>query len=163
MTDRRTVSAPGQVEGFAIVPNAFIGRGILAHLRGEAVKVYLAILHAARSTRMTCWPAVETLARWSGIPRNQVSEETAYLERHGLIVKDWMQIGGKPRRKYRVVTPDDPTFPDLRGSCETCMNTDLRGSCVLRDPKTGQLLGRRPRPKSPDHRDAHITDHRAGT
>ncbi len=146
--------------GFGKVSNAIVRRGILAHMRAPAVKIYLAILLAARSDRQTCWPTVKTLARWSGVPEKKVSEETDYLERHKVIVKRWIQIGGKPRRIYHVVRPDDSMFPDLRGPCAECMNTDHQGSCVLRDPATGRLLGRRARPKSPDHRDPGITDHR---
>lgn len=149
-----------EAKNFAMLPNALIERGILAHLRGSAIKVYQAILHAVRRNRMTCWPGVETLARWSGVPQSKVSEQTDYLERHRLIVKKWVQIGGKPRRMYRVVEPTDPMFPDYRESCAVCMSTDHRGSCVLRDSTTGRLLGKRPRAQSPDHRDAHSSDHR---
>jgi len=147
-------------DGFAMLSNRLITNGVLAHLRGSAVKVYQAILHGVRRERLTCWPGVKTLARWSGIPRNKIPEETAYLERHNLIVKKWIQIAGKPRRAYQVVQPDDPMFPDLRESCALCMSTDHRKSCVIRDPKTGRLLGRRRQPKIPDHRDAHSSDHR---
>jgi hypothetical protein len=148
------------VSGFAMLSNRFITNAVLAHLRADAVKVYLALLLAARSKRLICWPTLETLARWSGVPESKVSEETEYLAQHRLIVKNWIQIGGKPRMSYRIVSPETDMFPDLRGSCTVCMNTDHRGSCVLRDPKTGRLLGRRPRPGSTDHREPGIPDHR---
>lgn len=144
--------------GFAKLPNALVERGILAHIRPQAVKVYQAILHAARSKTATCWPGVKTLARWSGVPRGKVPGETAYLERHRLISKGWVKIKGNPRRTYRVTQPTDPMYPDYRESCSLCMITDHRESCLVRDKKTGRLLGKRRRVKSPDHRDPGITD-----
>jgi|GEM_PF-2211225 hypothetical protein len=156
----RDSEAGEAVSGFAMLSNRFITNAVLAHLRADAVKVYLALLLAARNKTRTCWPGVKTLARWSGVPRGKVSKETEYLARHRLIVKDWIQISGKPRMSYHIVSPEGDMFPDLRGSCAVCMNTDHRGSCVLQDPKTGRLLGRRPRPGSTDHRDSHSTDHR---
>jgi hypothetical protein len=150
----------GDTGGFAKLPNELVTRGILAHLRPCAVKVYLAILLAARSGTLTCFPGVKTLARWSGVPRGKVPEETDYLERHKLIEKGWLQLGGKPRRKYRVIQVGDPMFPDYRESCRACKSTEHRKSCEVRDPITGRLFGKRSQPKSPDHRDAHSPDHR---
>lgn len=49
--------------GFAKLPNELVERGILAHIRGSAWKVYLAILHATRTKTGTAgrpwihWPA----------------------------------------------------------------------------------------------------------
>ena len=65
--------AATEAPGFAKLPNALVARGILAHIRAPALKVYLAILHAARSKTHTCWPGVKTLARWSGIAEGKVS------------------------------------------------------------------------------------------
>jgi hypothetical protein len=152
--------ATSEAGGFAKLPNAMVARGILAHLRPRALKVYLAILHADRSRTHTCWPGVKTLARWSGVPRSKVSGETAYLERHQLIEKNWIQIGGKPRRTYHVLQPSDPTYPDYRESCSVCTNTDHRGSCAVQDPVTGHLRGKVPRARRSDHRNPSITDYR---
>lgn len=146
-------------DGFGKLPNAIVGRGILAHLPEKALKLYLAILLATREGGY-CFPSVKTLSRWSGVARGQVSEWTKFLERHRLIVKDWIQVGGKPRRVYRIVPPTDPMFPDYRESCAVCMFPDRRESCVKRDPKTGRLQGKRAAAGNPDHRDAHIPDHR---
>ena len=154
--------------GFAKLPNALVERGILAHLRPEALKVYLAILLAAREAkRFTCFPSVKTLARWSGVSRGKVPEATDYLERHKLIEKRWLKLGGNPRRVYRVIQPTDPMYPDHRESCVACMSTDHRESCVVRDPLTGRLQGRRSKTTDPpppsrntDHRDSENTDHR---
>jgi hypothetical protein len=153
--------------GFAKLPNALNERGILAHLEPKALKVYLAILLASRSRTFSCFPCVETLARWSGVPRGQISEATDYLERHKLIVKGWLKVRGNPRRAYRVIQPTDPMYPDHRESCVACMSTDHRESCVVRDPLTGRLQGRRCKTASTplqsvntDHRDSGNTYHR---
>lgn len=168
-TDRQPPGRPGtpaggadeRTAGFAKLPNTLVERGILAHLRPEALKVYLAILLAAREARrFTCFPSVKTLARWSGVPRGKVAELTDYLEQHKLIVKGWLKLGGKPRRTYRMIQPTDPMYPDHRDSCVACMNTDHRDSCVVRDPLTGRLQGRRSKTGNTDHRDSGNTDHR---
>jgi len=94
-----------------------------------------------------CFPSVARLAEWSGLPRGRVSWATNRLELRGLIRKEWVTIGGKPRRRYTIVIPDDPTFPDYRKSC------------YLRDPKTGRLQGRR-KTHRPDDRERHPIRHR---
>jgi hypothetical protein len=150
--------------GFAKLANEYVERGVLAHLPGPALKVFLAIKCAARSrgeAEGTCFPSVKTLSRWSGIPRSRISGWTRFLELHGLIEKRWITVGGKPRILYEVERTD--MIPDLWGTCEICrlldMSPDTRGSC-LRDAK-GRLRGRLPRkPGITDCRDAGCTDHR---
>ena len=144
--------------GFAKLPNALVSYGILAHLRPSAVKVYLAILLSARNRTGTCWPSLKTLARWSGIPRSKMPAEARYLEGHGLIKRKPMQIGGSRRVCYRLLPPD--MWPDVRDSCSLCMSTDVRDSCVIRDPATGRLLGKRRGAGRSDHRNHGRSDHR---
>lgn len=132
----------GREEGYAQLWNALIARGVIAHLPGPVLKVYLSLLCAARNTRLTCWPGLPTLARWSGTPRSRVSQATTVLERHGLLVKEWIQLKAKPHRLYRLTSPTDSMFPDLRDSCAVCPH-DVRSS-VIRDAKTGRVLGKRP-------------------
>ncbi len=155
-----TSPRPANGGGFAKLPNELNTHGIIAHLPGPALKVYLALVLACRRPSHSCFPSVATLARWSGVARNRVSAETEYLARHRLIVKEWFTIGGTPRRRYRVIQPSDPMFPDYRNSCTVCMNADDRNSCVLRDPVTGRLLGKRPRGQTAEDRDPQTSDHR---
>ena len=150
--------APLQNDGYAELSNRLISLGILAHLRPKALKLYLALLHAARKSTRSCWPGLKTLSRWTGISRGQISAELGYLAGHGLILREWIQIGGKPRRLYRIVPPD--MFTDVRDSCAYCMRPDHRDACVLRDPATGRLLGKVAKARVTDHRDSHVTDHR---
>lgn len=129
----------GNRSGFAKLPNALVELGYLAHLRPQALKVYLALLLATRTKTGTCFPSGPTITRWSGVAKP--SGELTYLERHGLIQRDWIQIGGKPRRPYRVQDPH--MLPDVRQSCAVCMLAGRRVTCLNRDPETGRILGRR--------------------
>lgn len=140
---RAAQKASPVMRGFAKLPNYLVAWGILAHLRPVAVKVYLALLHAARSGTMSCFPSIDTLARWSGVPAKRVSAETAYLERHGMIRKGWIRrrTGGTPRL-YHVLGPADPEFPrDLRSGCGVCRKVPCGE--VVRDPVSGRLRGKR--------------------
>jgi hypothetical protein len=144
-TGQDTAIPPGAAHaddgGYAKLSNDFIRRGINAHLSGDAVKVYLALNHAARRTTGSSYPTRPTLSRWSGVPCKRISAITATLEAHGLIERKWVRMGGKPRRWYRVTPPD--MWPDVRTSCAVCdKRPDDRPSC-LRDEITGRLLGRR--------------------
>lgn len=148
-------------EGFAKLPNRLIELGVIAHLPGPVLKVYSAILFAARSKTMRCYPSVKTLAQWSGVNKNKIAEATDFLQRHRLIEKHKFVMSGKPRRMYQVLDPTHPMFPDLRESCAVCRMIPGCRDSWTRDPATGRFGRRHLIPegrysiKSPETRYSH--------
>ncbi len=136
--------------GYGQLWNELVERAILHHLPGWVLKVYAALLIAARTKTLSCYPTVGTLARWSGVPESKVSQATRFLEQHRLIAKSWIQMGGKPRKAYRLIPPADPMFPDLRQPCQACMNTDYRHPAGPQDWTSPRQATSAPRTRSSD-------------
>ena len=160
---------PAREIGYAKLSNCIRDRGILAHLPGDALKVYIALLLAGRRDTGTCFPTIKTLCRWTGLSRQRVSKAMAFLMSHKLVDRFKRTMGGKPRRMYLVAPPD--MMPDHRATCEVCnKKPDHRATCI-RDERTGRLIGKSKREvvtdhryihKKPDHRYIHKKpDHRA--
>ncbi|MCK7483950.1 MAG: hypothetical protein M0C28_48430 [Candidatus Moduliflexus flocculans] len=86
---------------FSKLPNAFIGRGILAHLRPAAVKVYLALLSATRSTRNECWPPSKRSHGGAASRRTASPRKRTTSVEHGLLQKEHIGV----RNRQRVISP----------------------------------------------------------
>lgn len=87
-----------EADGFGRLPVAPIEGGILRHMSGADLRVYIAIVsHVRRQADLTCWPSIETLAELTGLSRGTVCRSLNLLD--GILIERQRGGGREPGGK----------------------------------------------------------------